>query len=196
MHESNRKGSESTIIQAMSFAATNKIVEPISHPKRERVVSHTAELITQSSRIFNQSIPSIPVRFDLPGKAAGMYVRKGSEKWIRFNPWLFSKFFDENLKDTVPHEVAHYVVDHVYGRKGIKPHGIEWKNLMRELGVNPVRTCDFDLTGIPTRNHRRFDYRCDCQTHAISTRMHNAIARNVKMYLCKKCRQPLRQAIE
>ncbi len=53
----------------------------------------------------------VPVRFELQGRAAGMYrVHKG-ERVIRYNPYIFSKYFDDSLANTVPHEVAHYITD-------------------------------------------------------------------------------------
>ena len=38
------------------------------------------------------------------------------------------------LSDTVIHEVAHYIVDCLYGFQRVKPHGPEWKSIMVDLG--------------------------------------------------------------
>lgn len=49
---------------------------------------------------------------------------------IRFNPWILGKYFEENLRDTLAHEVAPYIVHEVYPRRTTKPHGYHWKNLI------------------------------------------------------------------
>ena len=168
-----------------------EIVQPINSTQKALVLQATLDHIGRAEAVFGRKFMDIPVHFDLKGKAAGMYVKKQSLRRIRFNPWIFAKFFEANLRDTVPHEVAHYIVDVLYPGGKIKPHGNEWKQTMVRLGADPVRTCDFDLSGIPIRAHRRFDYHCACRTHSLSTKMHNWICRGLRIYLCKFCRQPL-----
>ena len=162
-------------------------VLPISSARQTEVTDKTRYFVHQAELLYCRSFDEIPVKFDLSGRTAGMYVVRNNTRLIRYNPWLFEKYFLENLNDTVPHEVAHYVVEQMYGQGNVKPHGQEWKQLMREFGVEPRRTCNFDMSGIPTRAHRRFKYQCDCRTHSVSTRMHNTINRKQKTYLCRQC---------
>ena len=37
----------------------------------------------------------------------------------------------------------------------VKPHGVEWKSVMVDLGAEPKATGSYDLTGIPVRQYAR-----------------------------------------
>ena len=60
-----------------------------------------------------------------------------------------------------------------------------------KLGAEPAVTCRYDLSGIPQRRQRRFDYSCACTTYAISTVRHNRVQRGKGSYQCRQCRQSL-----
>ncbi len=137
--------------------------------------------------MFQFSPASVAVTFDLTGSAAGMYRVHGAERVIRYNPYIFAKYFANNLAVTVPHEVAHYVTDRLYGLRNIRPHGVEWKTVMRSLGADPCVTASYDLSGVPVRRQRRFSYRCECSTHQLSSCRHNKIQRGQSSYLCRRC---------
>jgi SprT protein len=162
-------------------------IEPIGTAGRERVIQATRDYVFKAEKIFKSNFPMITIRFDLMGKTAGMYKVRNAERGIRYNPYLFAKYFNENIGTTVPHEVAHYITDVVYGLNCIRPHGIEWKALMKEFGADASRTCNFDMEGIPQRIHRRFSYQCGCANHEITARRRNQIVKGLKRYFCRKC---------
>lgn len=166
-------------------------VSPIDEHRRRQVCAATKACLRRASMICRYPFPPIDISFDLKGRAAGMYrVHQGS-RCIRYNPYILACYFDEGLAETVPHEVAHYATDVLYGLGNIRPHGPEWEMLMRALGATPQATASYDLTGIPVRRQRRFTYRCICGTHRLSTRRHNRIHRGSATYLCRRCRAPL-----
>lgn len=167
------------------------MIKPIGIAQQKRVVDATADHIEKAQELFNSDFSQVTVRFDLKGRAAGMYRVQKGERVIRYNPWLFSKYFDDNLAVTVPHEVAHYITDMVYGLCNIRPHGPEWKALMAEFGADASRTCNYDLDGIPRRVVRRFPYRCDCMHHELTAYRHNQIRQGKKLYFCRQCSSPL-----
>lgn len=151
------------------------------------VVEQTALRIRQASELFGRKFAEIPVLFDLQGRAAGMYRVRNGERVIRYNPFIFTRYFEDNLAQTVPHEVAHYIADVVYGFRNIRPHGQEWKNIMRFFGADTRATSQYDLDGLPQRKFRRFRYRCQCQQHDLTSRRHNRAERNQVRYFCKQC---------
>ena len=151
------------------------------------VVEQTAYRIRQASELFGRKFAEIPVYFDLRGRSAGMYRVRLGDRAIRYNPVIFSRYFEDNLAQTVPHEVAHYIADVVYGFRNIRPHGPEWKEIMRFFGAETRATSRYDLTGLPLRSHRQFLYSCSCQQHRLTTRRHNRIERNQALYFCKQC---------
>jgi len=168
-----------------------KNIEPIGSSAQQQVVQQTLHFIQSAEKIFKQTFPPLPVHFDLPGRTAGMYKVVGRRGCIRYNPWIFAKYFEQNLSATVPHEVAHFVVDQVYGLRRVKPHGLEWQDVMAQFGADAGVTFDLNLDGIPQRRQGRHRYQCPCQTHNVSTTRHNRVQRSNCVYHCLRCRGPL-----
>jgi len=173
---------------------TGYTVEPLSPEQRQRVVEATRETIAQASELFGHAFAEIPVTFDLSGRAAGMYRVRGGRRVIRYNPYIFARYFSDNLANTVPHEVAHYIIDVSRGLRRVRPHGPEWRAVMTAFGAEPAVTCRYDLDGIPVRRQRRFSYRCACTTHSVSTVRHKRIQGERVRYHCRRCRTPLSYA--
>jgi SprT protein len=144
--------------------------------------------------MFSRRFDPVQVLFDLGGETAGMFKVVGRRRWIRYNPWIFAKYFDENLRDTVPHEVAHFVVHELYGLRGIKPHGPQWQAVMARFGADAAVTFNLDLAGIPRRQQQTHPYRCACQLHEVSTTRHNRVIKGVGRYHCRSCKAQLSYA--
>ncbi len=176
----------------MTNPENDKLVEPIGSRHEQRVRALTDEYIARASRIYEREFPTVPVLFDLKGRAAGMYKSYNRNRIIRYNPYIFAKYFNDNLLTTVPHEVAHYVVDMLYNAGKVRPHGAEWQRVMLSLGAEPKATGNYDLSGIPVRQQKRHAYQCDCMTHRISTARHNKIIRGKAHYYCRNCRSSLK----
>jgi len=162
-------------------------IEPITLKQQQQVIERTADLLRQCQQHFGQTFRPIDIHFDLRGRTSGMYVVKNRQRYLRFNAFIFSKYFEDSLATTVPHEVAHYVADILFGLRNILPHGKEWQAVMHKLGVEPRVTGNYDLAGIPVKQQRRFAYNCDCMTHQLTTVRHNKISRGKAQYFCKKC---------
>lgn len=163
------------------------LVEPINDRQRQQVCLATDDCVQRAARFFRNDFDPVSVSFDLRGRAAGMYRVRDGQRCIRYNPYIFAKYFDDSLAGTVPHEVAHYVTDILYGLRRVRPHGAEWRAVMQVLGAAPCVTGDYDLSGVPVRRHRRFAYRCECDTHQLSTRRHNQVHRGKAAYRCRHC---------
>lgn len=159
------------------------------------MIDATAACTQQAADILSIALPKLPVLFDLSGAAAGMFCARGSRRWFRYNPWIFAQSFEANVLDTVPHEVAHYGVHVAFQRRRVKPHGPEWQRLVTALGGKPHATFKADLSAIPRRQQRQFDYRCDCREHALSATRHNRVLRRGAIYRCRLCDGRLRPSI-
>lgn len=169
-------------------------ISPVTKSQRAQIIRATHDAIANAEEIFRQSFPALPIHFDLHGKCAGMYQVKGPNKRIRYNPWIFAKYYEESLSNTVVHEVAHYLVDCLWGINKVKPHGREWKNTVRLMGAEPIVRGDYDLTGIPRRQYRSFKYLCDCRSHELTILRHRKIEAKKARYHCKACHGELKQA--
>jgi SprT protein len=165
----------------------NQIITPISQQQQAEVIAATNRCIDRASVLYGRVFETLPINFDLQGRCAGMYQVRGSMRRIRFNPWLFAKYYQDSISDTVIHEVAHYIVDRLYGLKRVTPHGAEWKKIMLDLGAIPKATANYDLTGIPTRQYQRFAYSCGCRTHRLTAIRHRKIIEYGAKYLCQFC---------
>ncbi|MGV6859048.1 MAG: SprT family zinc-dependent metalloprotease [bacterium] len=159
-----------------------------------QIVRATRERIDQANAALRLDLPYLEISFDVTGHTWGYYVRRHQHRKIRFNPTMFSQHMDEGLSDTVPHEVAHYVVDTIsQGFKRPKPHGSEWRSVMRLFGItNPRATHKTDVTGIPSRRQRTHRYSCGCQEHSLSTTRHNRVQQKKMLYSCRRCGEPLK----
>ena len=181
------------IIQPKIVHALN--IKPMSIERQQIVIQQTHAYIEKANELFKIKAASVDIVFNLKGRAAGMYRVKqrpfSKNREIRYNSYIFSKYFDDNLKTTVPHEVAHYVSDVIYGLKNIKPHGREWKQIMFAFNADAAVTANYDLSGIPTKKLSTFVYQCACGDRQLSSIRHNKIIKRRYQYFCKTCKQTL-----
>lgn len=178
--------------------ATN-IIAPLTGEQQQKVIAQTQLYIKQAQQLFKLKDKTVAITFDLKGRCAGMYRVKQSkgrifrraQREIRYNSFIFAKYFADNYATTIPHEVAHYVTDIIYGLKNIKPHGKEWKEVMQAFAADASVTADYDLSGIPLKKQSLFTYRCDCREHQLSSIRHNKIKKRRYRYYCSYCKQVL-----
>jgi SprT protein len=160
---------------------------PLEPLQQQQVVAATQRHIAHAGAVLDRRFDAVTIRFDLKGMAAGMYWHKQGMRVIRYNPWLFAKYFEDNLVNTVPHEVAHYLCDVLYGLRTIRPHGLQWRAIMQLFDAAPVVRHQYDLHGVPQRVVRRFPYRCDCRQYQLSSIRHRRIATGTGYYQCRQC---------
>jgi SprT protein len=138
----------------------------------------------------------LPVRFDLKGLSAGQFCYGPQGLWYRFNPWVFAVDFPLHLRETVAHEVAHYVTYILHGRGGIKPHGPQWRGVMATLGFPRARARgDYSVAGVPRQRQSRYPYVCGCGPHLLTATRHRR-AHEGSVYVCRRCNQPLQYSGE
>jgi SprT protein len=135
---------------------------------------------------FQRRFERARLSFNLRGMAAA--VAYPTRNAIRINRRLLDQNEEDFLLNTIPHEVSHLIAHRMHGR-GIAPHGVEWAAIMREVyGLEPLRCHDYDVRATLKK---AYIYQCGCDAgHTLSTRRHNN-ARRGRLYLCRRCRQPL-----
>jgi predicted SprT family Zn-dependent metalloprotease len=77
---------------------------------------------------------------------------------VRMNPKLM-QFGMEEVDKTLRHELAHLVARFRAGRRRIAPHGAEWRQACRDLGLPDEKRCH-DLPLPRTRQRARHRYQC------------------------------------
>lgn len=150
-------------------------------------VQATNKYIEKASQLYQKPFPLITVKFNLTGHTIGMYKHLNNERVIRYNSAIFAKYFDENIRDTVPHEVAHYVVDMLHKRRRVRPHGLEWQSVMADFEADNSRTANYDLSDIPKRQYSTVPYACGCKQHELGVRRHNKVLKRRVHYYCREC---------
>jgi predicted SprT family Zn-dependent metalloprotease len=79
------------------------------------------------------------------------------QKSISLNPRLVEH--PEEIDRTLRHELAHFLAQFRAGRRRISPHGSEWQQACRELGIAGEKRCH-TLPFAAKRHTPRFIYRC------------------------------------
>lgn len=158
-----------------------------------RLICETDRYMGLASGIYPvKKISTLALGFALKGGNAGTYDPQRS--LIKYNLEIATRQIDEFCARTVPHELAHHLVNKLWGvqQHGIRPHGKQWQSVMRSLGVKDISRChSFNVEGVAIKRQRRFSYYCSCGDHAISTTIHNRIRRG-QAYRCVRCEQLLK----
>jgi SprT protein len=151
-----------------------------------RVLGTRVEAAYALCREVHPVLPVPAVWFDLRGRCAGQaHFGRGG---LRFNPVLYAENRRDFLVEVVPHEMAHWLVYHLEDGHLARPHGHEWRTVMRRLfGLAPRTTHRFDTA---RASPAPFRYACGCREHAFTARRH-AMARQGRGYRCRHCAQTL-----
>jgi SprT protein len=150
------------------------------------------ESLDKANEVYGTEFPLIPVRHDIKGKCAGQFCTRygGSLKYLRFNP-VIAKDNKDVFDATIVHEVAHYVVHELNGDRYIRPHGVEWKGVMANLGIKKPKTChSMNTDNVTTRKGKTFTYKCDCREIELTSIRHNRSLKGVQ-YHCNLCKSGL-----
>ncbi len=156
---------------------------------QQNVMRTLREKLALAEQKLEQKFPEPSISYKQRGTTAGSAYLKEWE--IRINPTLLIENTEPFIDEVVPHELAHLLVYRVFGRKGIAPHGSEWKWMMQHvLEVTASRTHNFSVSTVKSRS---FTYYCACSsTHELTIRRHNKIIRGENQYLCRKCGEILK----
>jgi SprT protein len=167
----------------------NDLHEPSA---RDRAATRTFTLLEHAKTWYRRPLPQVEIRFDLRGTSAGQARLTGRDTAvIRYNPAILARHPEEFIVQTVAHEVAHVVAFAIFGLR-IRPHGAEWQGIMQRFGAEPRRCHAYDVSRLRARSIRHYPYWCGCGRCEISSIRHNRIRTRGIVYLCRRCRQPLR----
>lgn len=147
------------------------------------------EALVKLATYFGTSVPHVRFEWTLKGKSC--LGQAYGDRMIRLHPEAFDKLGDAYV-NTVLHEACHVAVTRAMRERGItsrtgrwSAHGLEWSKAMRHLGLEPNRCAVLpaDVTLTPARRTRKFEVRCTCQTHVLSS----ARVKRIGDFRCRTC---------
>lgn len=147
----------------------------------QAVMQCLRDKLRQAERYFNAAFAEPGLNYQQRGTSAGTAWL--TEWEIRLNPVLLLANQDNFINEVIPHELAHLLVFHQFGR--VAPHGKEWRWMMSTvLQTEPRRTHEFDLATVRAQT---YPYQCGCRRHELTVRRHNRILRGEAQYRCRQC---------
>lgn len=167
---------------------------------RQRVIECIG-LVQQARQncITTTPLYSVPeIKYTIRGRTAGKcrHYHLTGECVLLFNPVLLLQDPDDFICQTVGHEVAHYCARRIYGR-GIRPHGAEWQQVMKWMGLKADRCHTYDTSQCQQRKIDKYAYTCACPDGYVFSHRRHAQAmdalreRQIHRYSCPTCSKNL-----
>jgi SprT protein len=167
---------------------------------QEKVIEAVKFYVDLANELYDLGLNVPEISFNMRGRAAGQFKGNSFKPTVRFNRILLEENGQAFIDQTVPHEVAHYVIFEKHGSKrtrprNIRPHGWEWQKIMRDFGCSPKRCHSYDTSnsrqGRRSFPRRQFVYACACQEHKVGPARHRRIQTRERTYTCRNCGTPL-----
>jgi len=124
-------------------------------------------------------------KFEWNKRKSALGICNFTRKKIYLSEYFVSRIPDEQVKDTILHEIAHALADIEYGHRG---HGWQWKRVCVRIGANPKRTHDGEVSN---PNYR---YKIKCKSCAKEHGRHRFNKAKIKQFQagfswfeCNKC---------
>lgn len=158
---------------------------PIDDVPYAAIAERIAILLIHAREAWGVTLPQPTIDYRLRGAPAGKAHLQRNH--LQFNAALLRANREHFLHQTVGHEVAHLVA---YARHGAraKPHGAEWKNIMREFGLDTRATHDYDVTTV-RRSRSPYVYACGCDVEIRVGALRHKRASRGAIYTCRRCAQ-------
>ena len=162
----------------------------------QQIQAKVAECRAIAEKHYGHEFPKLTVRVNLTGLAAGqaVYDPKFQKYTLRFNSKLAKENEDQFLKQTVPHEFAHFIQYCLF--PGSQAHGKEWKSIMVEVFNLPPKRCHKYDTSSVRKKTKPYIYACVTCSHEyqFGAKRHSNMLKNPKHYRCGKCAGLLERA--
>lgn len=168
--------------------------QPENTKLHQQVETAVRQAEKQARDYYRLDLPDASIDLSLRGRCAGQArVDRSGKTCLRINKQLLAENLDDYLNNTIPHEVAHLIVNWQSRnkRQRPRPHGPEWRAVMQNcFNLSPKRCHSYQTT--PARIvPRPFLYSCNCREHHLTSIMHNRISRSYQA-LCKACKTPVK----
>jgi SprT protein len=152
-------------MQRAPVIPTKRILTPELQKKIEARVRECLDIAQKVYPKHAKKFDKLPtILYNIKNTVGGLAYTGGDMDYtIRLNLIFCFENEAEFIKQTVGHEAAHLICDRVFGtfkevdgkRVKIRPHGTEWKEVMKHLGLVPHRTHVYDTTSLDLQPKKR-----------------------------------------
>ena len=128
---------------------------------KRRIIERHNEIVAKARQLFPAyaALSQHTVYFYETGRAGGL--AHGYHK-VGYNVHVFAQDPDRFINDTIPHEIAHIVVNALRIGKG---HDKTWKRVCTMLGGSGARCYNAEnITHKLIRHRKQYEYRATCGT--------------------------------
>lgn len=169
-----------------------QVIKVVDHAKDIRdAIQNRYDECYDIAKAKGYDLPKIPIHWNLKGMVAGQFCSRYGGCFFKVNVELARANMDDYLRQTVPHEFAHYIVrksfNHEYFYNRPTAHGHEWKSVMvKVFSLAPKRCHNYDVSQVAQRRGR-YEYTCGCKTFKLGPVRHFRLRRDPKHYWCPRC---------
>jgi len=156
-----------------------------------RAVQLAVVAYVQKARIrYSKDFAMPVVKFDLRGTIGGKADYRNN--YVLVNQTLCAENFDNYVKQTIGHEVAHLIAYALHPTQRIKPHGNEWQRVMSAFGLPADRCHQYDVSNAKARQTTQYTYSCNCRVIMVGAIRHKKMQLGGKNYHCLECKGVLK----
>jgi len=157
------------------------------------VEATTTEIMDKCSKNWNTKLVRPTIQYDLKGRVAGRAINGETVK-LNLDLLLDERYQQSMLKQTLPHELAHIVVQQLWPKHEFEGggHGWRWINVMLFLGLTPDRCHQYDVSQYSKRRSKPNTTYCGCGEHKVTDTIYRRLLSGTQ-YRCRKCRQILKR---
>lgn len=148
---------------------------------KDRILQRHNEVINKAKELFPAYAAKSQhtVYFYETGRSAGL--AHGHHK-VGYNIHIFAQDPERFINDTIPHEIAHMVVNALNAGKG---HDKNWKHVCTMLGGNGNRCYSAEnITHKLLRHRKQYQYRASCGTLVMLSDVRHKRLQQEKLSLC------------
>ena len=152
-------------------------------PRKAEFIQHVRACLAKAREaypLFTLQDADLPIVFVKNGRMAGMAkVEWGVHQHtfnLEFSIEALDVAWDDMVKNTIPHEIAHIVDYFLHPRKSSYGHSRIWRIICLTLGGNGNTYHNYAVTKARTVTKVRFRYVASCGTEVwVTKQMHNKI---------------------
>ena len=142
---------------------------------KKQIEGEVEKYFVRAEKFYGRVFPRLQITFGPRMTSTAGWLqsnKKGEPVELRFSVPICNDNPNVFIAEVPGHEVAHAIVSYLYPTQKTKPHGPEWKEVMKVFELEPSVT-----HSMKTKSARSFLYRNGEETFRLGIRQHNKLQR-------------------